>query len=160
MLRLDQFARLVDVELHAVEFAQQVVGEFDIGLVDLVDQQHHLLIGLERLPQHALDDVVADVVHAVVAELRVAQARDRVVFVQALLRLGGRLDMPLQQRHAERGGHFLGQHGLAGAGLALDLQRARGIDGQLEVVGGDILVTALETGLLDGRSLGGNVGGV
>ncbi|MCY1228331.1 hypothetical protein D9M72_406400 [compost metagenome] len=164
MLRLDQFARLVDIELHAVEFAQQVVGEFDVGLVDLVDQQHDLLVGVKGLPQHALDDVVADVVDAVVAQLRVAQARHRVILVQALLRLGGRLDMPLLQRHAQRGGDFLGQHGLAGAGLALDqqraLQRARGIDGQLEVVGGDILIAALETGLLGDGSLGGSVGGV
>ena len=53
---------------------------------------------LERLPQPALDDVVADVVHALIAELRIAQPRDRVVFVQSLLRLGGGFDVPLQQR--------------------------------------------------------------
>ncbi len=56
--------RLVDVELHAVELAQQVVGKLDVGLVDLVDQQHHLLIGIKRLPQLAALDVVADVVDA------------------------------------------------------------------------------------------------
>jgi hypothetical protein len=38
-----------------------------------------------------------DVLDAFVAQLRVAQAADRVVFVQALLRLGGGLDVPLQQ---------------------------------------------------------------
>ncbi|MNL16311.1 hypothetical protein D3C87_1373460 [compost metagenome] len=144
----DQLARLVDVELHAVQFAQQVVREFDVGLVDLVDQQHHGLVGLESLPEHALDDVVADVVDLVVAELGVAQARHRVVLVQALLGLGGRLDVPLQQRHAQRGRHFLGQHGLAGAGLALDqqrpLQRAGGVDGQFQVIGGNVLGAALE----------------
>ncbi len=164
MLGADQFARLVDVELHPVDFAQQVVGEFDVRLVDLVDQQHHRLVGLERLPQHALDDVVADVVNAIVAELGVAQAGHRVVFVQALLRLGGRLDMPLQQRHAQRGGHFLGQHGLAGAGLALDqqrtLQRARGIDGKLQVVGGHVVGAALEAGGGGGRGAGGGLGGI
>ncbi len=32
--------RLVDVELHPIELEQQVVGELDVGLVDLVDQQH------------------------------------------------------------------------------------------------------------------------
>ena len=36
-------SRLVDVELHAVELLQQVVGELDVGLVDLVDQQHGAL---------------------------------------------------------------------------------------------------------------------
>ena len=40
VLRDDHLARLVDVELHAVQFAQQVVRELDVGLVDLVDQQH------------------------------------------------------------------------------------------------------------------------
>jgi hypothetical protein len=51
--------------------------------------------------------------------------------------------VPLQQRHAQRRGHFLGQHGLAGAGLALDeqrpLQRDGGIDGEHQVGGGDVL---------------------
>jgi hypothetical protein len=92
---------------------------------------------LEGLPQHALDDVVGNVLDLLVAELRIAQARHRVVFVEALLGLGGGLDVPLQQRHAERAGDFLGQHGLAGAGLALDQQRAlqgdRGVDRQHQV---------------------------
>jgi hypothetical protein len=30
---------LVDVELHPIELLQQVVREFDVRLVDLVDQQ-------------------------------------------------------------------------------------------------------------------------
>ena len=37
---LDRLAGLVDVELHAIELQQQVVRELDVGLVDLVDQQH------------------------------------------------------------------------------------------------------------------------
>jgi len=35
--RLDGLAGLVDEELHAVEFLQQVVRKLDVGLVDLVD---------------------------------------------------------------------------------------------------------------------------
>src|SRR3546814_6336977 len=62
---------------------QQIVGELDVGLVDFIDQQHRLRIGFERLPQFALDDVVADVAHLLVPELRVAQARDRVVLVRS-----------------------------------------------------------------------------
>ena len=49
---------------------------------------------------------------------------------------------------AERLGDLLGEHGLAGAGLALHQQRAlqgdRGVDRELEVVGGDVGVGALE----------------
>jgi hypothetical protein len=81
-------------------------------------------------------------------QLAVAQAAHGVVFIQALLRLGGGLDVPLQQRHVQRLGHFLGQHGLAGAGLALDEQRALqsdgGVDGQHQVLGGDVILGALE----------------
>jgi hypothetical protein len=99
-----------------------------------------------------LHDVVADVLDPLGAvagvELAVAQAADRVVFVQALLRLGGALDVPLQQRHVQRLRHFFGQHGLAGAGLALDQQRALerdgGVDGQHQVLGGDVVFGALE----------------
>ena len=140
--------RLVDVELHAVELLQQVVGELDVGLVDLVDQQHGALVAGEGLPQLALADVVADVLDALVAELAVAQAAHGVVFVEALLRLGGRLDVPLDERHAERLGHLQRQHGLAGAGLALDEQRALqgdgGVDRDLQVVGRDVVLGTLE----------------
>jgi hypothetical protein len=61
VLGLDQLTRLVAVELHAVEFTQQVVGKLDVGLVDFVDEQGDLLIGIEGLPQGAFDDVVVDV---------------------------------------------------------------------------------------------------
>ena len=99
-------------------------GKLDVGLVDLVDQQHGLLVGGERLPQLAALDVVADVLEARIAELAVAQPRHGVVFVEALLRLGGRLDVPFDQVEPERGGDLAGEFGLAGAGLALDQQRA------------------------------------
>ena len=151
MLRADELPRLVDVELHPVKLAQQVVREFDVGLVDLVDQQHARTIGVERLPHHALDDVVRNVLHAApihTSELRVAQSGHGVVFVQSLLCLGRRLDVPLQERHVERLGDFLGQHRLAGAGLALDQQRAlqrdRCIDGELEVAGRDVIFRSFE----------------
>ncbi|KAG0930566.1 hypothetical protein G6F31_017001 [Rhizopus arrhizus] len=147
------------MEFHAVQLAQQVVGEFDIGLVDFVDQEHHRLVRLEGLPQRALHDVVADVSDFLVAQLRVAQARHRVVFVQALVRLGRGLDVPLQQGAAQRARHFFGQHGLARAGLALDLQRPPqgqgGVHSQFQVVGGDVAVGSVEAGRLGG---GGGLG--
>ena len=106
------------------------------------------VVALERLPQHAALDVVRDVGDVLVAELRVAQPRHRVVFVQALLRLGRRLDVPLEQRPAERARDLLGEQRLAGAGLALDQQRAlereRRVDRELQVVGGDVGVGAFE----------------
>ena len=80
---------LVDEELHAVEFLQQVVRKFDVRLVDLVDQQHHTLFRVERFPELALLDVVSDVLHTLVTELGIAQARDRIVFVETVESLGG-----------------------------------------------------------------------
>ena len=102
----------------------------------------------ERLPQPARDDVVADVVDLGVAELRVAQARDGVVLVQAVLRLGRRLDVPAVERLVERARDLLGQLGLAGAGLALDEQRPRQrdgrIDGHHQVLGRDVALRPFE----------------
>src|SRR6185437_2491939 len=83
-----------------------------------------------------------DVLDPAIAELAVAQAGDGVVLVEALLRLGGRLDVPFDQRRAERLGDFVREDGLAGARLALDQQRAlqgdRGIDRHAQVVTCDV----------------------
>ena len=82
--------------------------------------------------------------NAVIAELRVAQSRYRIVFIQALLGFGGRLDMPSDQRHAERGGHLFGQQCFTGARLAFDqqgpLQCHRGVDGGGELIGGYVFL--------------------
>ena len=50
LLGLDGLAGLVDKKFHAVEFEQQIIGEFDVGLVDFVDQQNRSLVAFERLP--------------------------------------------------------------------------------------------------------------
>src|SRR4029077_5834560 len=39
-LCLDVLAGLVNEELHAIEFEQEIVGKLDVGLIDLVDQEH------------------------------------------------------------------------------------------------------------------------
>jgi hypothetical protein len=149
MPRDDRLLRLVDVELHPVELAQQVVRKLDVGLVDLVDQHDGGRPARERVPQHAALDVVADVRDAAVAELRVAQSRHRVVFVESLLRLRRRLDVPGIERPRQRSRDFLGQQRLAGTRLALDeqrpRQRQRRVDGELQVIGGDIGGGAFET---------------
>ena len=64
LLCLDRLLGLGDVELHLVQLPEEVVGELQVGLVHLVDQQHHLLVGGERLAQLAQLDVLCDVVHA------------------------------------------------------------------------------------------------
>jgi hypothetical protein len=83
-----------------------------------------------------------------VTQLAVTQAADGVVLIEALLGLGGGLDVPLQQGHAQGFGHLLGQHRLAGAGFTLDqqgaLQLEGRIDGQFQVIGGDVLIGTLE----------------
>jgi len=86
-----------------------------------------------------------DLVHA---QLRVAQAAHRIVFVESLVGFGGGLDVPGDQLGAEGFRQLFGKHGLAGAGFALDQQRAlqgdRRIDRELEVVGGDVGLGAFE----------------
>jgi len=146
--RRDRLARLLDEELHAIEFLQQVVGELDVGLVDLVDQQHRPNGAGERLPQLAGLEVVANVVNPLVAQLAVAQAADGVVFIEAIVGLGRRLDVPGDQRRVQRLGQLVGEDRLACPGLALDqqrpLQRHCGVDRDLQVLGGDIVRGALE----------------
>jgi hypothetical protein len=146
-------ARLVDVELHAVEFAQQVVGKLDVRLVDFVDQQHRLHLAVESLPEIAFDDVVADVLDLRIAELRIAQARYGVVLVQALLGLGGGLDVPFEQRLAERAGDLRREQRLAGAGFSLDQERPRqhhrGVHRGHQFRGGYVSFGAAELGLHD-----------
>ena len=68
----DGTPRLVDIEFHSIELEEQIVRELDIRLVDLVDQKHRSLGGLERLPQLSRHDIVGDVVDAFVAQLAVA----------------------------------------------------------------------------------------
>ena len=59
VIRRDELLCLVNVEFHAVEFLQQVVRKLDVRLVDLVDQQHRLLVRLECFPDLSALDVVA-----------------------------------------------------------------------------------------------------
>jgi hypothetical protein len=91
---------------------------------------------------------VRDVGDALVAELRVAQAGHSVVFVQALLRLGRRFDVPLHQRPSESARDLFGKHRLSGAGLSLDQerprQRHRGVDGEHQIGRCDVGVGTLE----------------
>src|SRR6185503_15240900 len=107
-----------------------------------------LLGRLEGLPEDALQDIVPDVAHAGVAQLGIAQPRDGVVLVEALLRLGGRLDVPLEEGFPERAGDLLREHRLPRPGLALHeegpLERDRRVHRELELVARDVGVGAPE----------------
>ena len=151
LLCLDGFFRLRDVELHSIQLPQQVVGEFQIRLVDLVDQQHHLLLGRKSLAQLAQLDIFFDVVHALTAELAVVEPLHHVIDVQAVLSLGGGLHVPDDELFAQRLRHGLCQHGLAGARLALDeqglLQGHGDVDGLHQILRGHIMRAAAEFGI-------------
>ena len=40
----DQFACFIAIKLHAIDFAQQIVGEFNVCFVDFVNQQGYGLV--------------------------------------------------------------------------------------------------------------------
>jgi hypothetical protein len=70
-------------------------------------------------------------VDARIAELPVPEPRHRVIFIQALMRLGGRLDVPFDERRADGCGDLVREHGLAGSGFALDEQWPAESDGRI-----------------------------
>jgi len=87
-------------------------------------------------------------VDAIVAELRVTQAGNRVIVIKALLRFGRRLDMPFEQRPVEGARNLECQLCLAGARLTFNknrpLESNRCVDGHHEVVGRDVALGTLE----------------
>ena len=97
LLRDDLVAGLDDDEAHAIELVEQVVRELEVGLVDLVDEQHHALLRGERLAERAELDVAADVLHVAVAEARVVEALHGVVDVEAVLRARRALHVPADE---------------------------------------------------------------
>ena len=121
------------MEFHLIEFPEQVVREFQVRLVDLVDEEDAFFLVTERFSQFAEMDIFFDVVHAGLAELAVIKALDRIVNVQSVLGPGGRLDIPDVQLQPEAVRNGSCQHGLPRAGFALDqqrfLQRRRDIHG-------------------------------
>ena len=108
------------MELHPVQLPQQVVGKFQVRLVYLVDEEDHLLVVGEGLPQLAQLDILLNVVHPLAAELAVVETLDHVVDVEPVLGLGGGFDVPDDELLPQRLGDGLRQHGLARARLPLD----------------------------------------
>ena len=101
---------------------EQVIGEFNVGFIDLVDQQNDFFIRVKRLPQFAFANVVGHIMHALFAQLAVAQAADGVVFIKTLLGACGGLDVPFNHPQPKRRGHLFCQFCFACAGFAFHQQ--------------------------------------
>ena len=68
----EQVVLLIDeVDKADLEFPNDLLWELEVCFVDLVDQQHDLLVGGERLAEFAELDILCDIVHAGCAELAV-----------------------------------------------------------------------------------------
>ena len=115
-------ACLRDVEFHPVQLPQQVIGKFQVGFVDLIDEQNHLFLVGKRIAQLAQLDILLNVVHALAAKLAVVEALDHIVDVEAVLGLGGGFNVPNNEPFTKGPGNRLSQHGFAGARLPLDQQ--------------------------------------
>ena len=129
--------QLGHLHFHPVELVQEIVREFEVRLVDLVDEDHGSLIAIERLPEDARDDEVAHVVEpgeqcgdfvgsGKLPHLRLfekSHSSDVIDFVAERLRLGCATNGSVEQRYAELRRDHLGEHGLAGAGFTLQQQR-------------------------------------
>ena len=128
--------QLGDGELPFLQYVQEVVGQVDVALVQLVDEQDARLVGGQQGGAEGPEpDVTADPVDgarrpgpgAVVrlrGDLHVLQARDGVVVVEAVLEFGAADDGPAQYvAQAQFVGHRVGQGALAGAGAPGDEER-------------------------------------
>src|SRR5436309_3784328 len=94
---LEVLAGFDDVKTHLVELVQQVVGKLQIGLIDLVYEQHDLLLGGERFSQLSQSDVLLDVGYVPVMESRIVQALDGVIDIEPFAGFGSRFDVPRDQ---------------------------------------------------------------
>ena len=137
-----------NVEFHFIQFPQQVVGEFQIGFVDFVDEEDDLLVSGESFPQLAHFYIFCDVVYAFVAELAVVQTLYHVINVQTILSFCGGFDVPDHQFFAQCFGNGFRQHGFACAGFPFDqqgfLQRHGNIDRTHEFFTCDIIFASLK----------------
>ena len=46
----DRFTRFINVKGHLIQFLQQIIWEFNVGLINFINQQNHLLVRLKRGP--------------------------------------------------------------------------------------------------------------
>ena len=140
---------LIDVKLHLVQLPQQVIRKFQVCLVNLVDQKHHLFLTVKSLAQFSQLNIAGDIIDPFLPELSVVKTLYGIIHIQAFLGLRGRLDVPDNQPLAKRLRHGLCQHGLAGARLPLDqkrlLKRNRNIHTGHELLAGHIFPGSLKS---------------
>jgi hypothetical protein len=132
LLRDDLVSRLGDDEAHAIDLVEQVVGELEVRLVHLVDEEDLPLLRRKRATEGPHPDVPANVLHVAVAEASVVEALDGVVHVEPVLRAGRGLHGPVHELERERVGDGASEEGLAGPGLALHEQRALQREGAVD----------------------------
>jgi hypothetical protein len=130
----DRLAELGDRDLEVAEQLEQEGLELVVGAVDLVDEQHHRAVVLERLEQRpAQQEPPREQLALVDAALRRAQRQElaRVVpVVQRLVEVDALVALQADQARAGRAGQRLGHLRLAHARLALDEQRLAQLAGQ------------------------------
>ena len=71
----------MNIKFHLVQFPQQVIGKFQIRLVDLIDQQNDLLFRVKSLPELAKFNIAGDVVYSLFPELAVIKPLYRIINV-------------------------------------------------------------------------------
>ena len=120
-----------DVKFHSVQLPQQVIGKFQICLINLIDQQDRLVLAGERLAQFSKLHVLLHLVHARKTQLAVIQPLDHVIDVESFLSLCGGLDVPNQQPLLQRLRYSLCQDRLSGTRLSLDQKRLLQSDGDV-----------------------------
>ena len=94
LLCLNGFLCFGDIKFHFIQFPQKVVGKFQIGFIDFVNQQNDLLVAVERFAKLAKLDIFADIIHALIAELGIIQTLHNVIHIETILRLCGGFDIP------------------------------------------------------------------
>ena len=131
LLCLNGFLCFGDIKFHFIQFPQKVVGKFQIGFIDFVNQQNDLLVAVERFAKLAKLDIFADIIHALIAELGIIQTLHNVIHIETILRLCGGFDIPDDKLFAKSLRNCFGKHGFAGTGLALDEQGLLQGDGNI-----------------------------
>ncbi len=154
---------LGDGDLHLAEQLQQKGLELLVGLVDLVDEQHHRPLRADGLEQGALQQVlVAEQglgqrvrVLAVHLHLDAQKLLLIVPLVERLALVQSLVALQAHQFPVQGGGHDLGNLRLAHAGGPLDEQGPAQLQGHQQ--GGDQAVVADIAGLVQFRPQGSHI---